>query len=165
MSKLYATGAILVLILIAWYNYSNAITDRDFYKKESETKDAQIANVVDLLAKKEKEILEANQRTKTHIAEKVKIENEAEANRKCIADRTCGFELRWTHQICANSMPNSSTSRPRADETSSSSGQTFEEWYIEVEEAAAIAELQIAKLQQDLTIRSNPNYCKPKQTK
>ncbi len=165
MSKLYVAGALLALTLIAWYNYSNAITDRALYKALSEERQVQLDHVLDAVEKKEKEILAANERTKTLIAEKVKIENEAEANRKCIADRTCGFELRWTHQICANSMPNSSTSRPRADETSSSNGQTFEEWYIEVEEAAAIAELQIAKLQQDLTIRSNPNYCKPKQTK
>ncbi len=165
MNRLYATLGIFVFIGLAWWQYSSAITDRDMYKKQSEDKTVQIDNVLAVLEKKELDLKEANQRTKVHLDEKLKIESEAEANRKCIADRTCGFELRWQKQICANSMPSTSSSRPPVNDTSQTSGQTFEEWYIEVETAAALNEALIENLQKDVLIRSDPKSCEPKNLK
>ncbi len=158
MSRLYATLGIFVFIGLAWWQYSSAITERDKYKSESAKYQVELKAKTDLVIAKEKLLSEANARAIKNLADKKVIEDEAKANNECIAAGTCGVVVRYKQAICA-SMPNSTDTGPGANDTSGTNSADFARWYVTLEEALKKNELKIAKLQQDILIRSNPNYC------
>lgn len=162
MSKLYATLGIFIFISLAWWQYSSALTERDKYKAESKQYKAEALAQENLVKDKEKLIADANARAAQYLIEKKAIENEAKANNECIAAGTCGVVVRWKQAICSSVSSTTSTG-PGVNDTSGTNSADFARWYVTLEEALKKNEVKIAKLQQDVLIRSNPKYCEPKQ--
>lgn len=158
MSKLYVSLAFLVLLGLAWWRYTWLETDRDKYKAKAETAEAQLIVNNELLVAKEKLLTEANERSTKYLADKKVIEDEAKANRECIANRTCGIELRWKTAICTG-LSSTTEAGPGINDFTRAGLRDFEEWYINLETAISKNRLKIIALQKDVLIRSNPNYC------
>lgn len=158
MSKLYATLGIFVMIGLAWWQYSSAITERDKYKAESIQYKAELKVSKDLVEAKELLLVEANQRAAKYLVDKQGIENEAKANRDCIASNTCGVVVRYKQAICS-SMSSASSSGSGVNDTTGTSAEDFARWYVSLEEAIKKNDLKIVALQKDLQVRSNPKYC------
>lgn len=158
MSKLYISIAFLCLLGLAWWRYTWVETDRDQYKAKAEKAEEQLIVNNELLVAKEKLLTEANERSTKYLADKKVIEDEAKANSECIANRTCGIELRWKTAICTG-VSSTTESRPGTDESTRTGLRDFEEWYVNLETAIKKNRLKIANLQKDLLIRSDANYC------
>lgn len=158
MSRLYATLALLAMIGLAWWQYSSAITDRDKYKADSIRLEAELQVEKDIVKAKELAITEANKRAVRYSEEKKVIENEAKSNRECIAAGTCGVVLRFKSAVCTE-LHNTTTSRSGTNESSGTDPKDFARWYDTLEEAIKKNELKIVKLQEELSLRSKPNYC------
>ncbi len=110
--------------------------------------------------KEQQDTIDANNRAKQTQIEKQVIEDEAQKNRDCINAGTCGVKFVYQHAACSP-MYNASTSGSNANGTASQELRDFASWANDLEAAIKDNLLQIKKLQEDVAIRSNPNYCKP----
>lgn len=158
MSRLYATLALFAFVSLAWWQYSSAITDREKYRAELAEYKAELEVANKLIAEKELLLVEANQRATRYLADKREVENEAKANRDCIANNTCGVSVRYKEAICA-SLSNSVTTKPGTNDSTGTGVGDFARWYVSLEEAIKKNNLKIIALQEDLAIRADPNAC------
>jgi hypothetical protein len=158
MNRLYATIGLLVIIGLAWWQYSSAITDIAFYKAENRKHLAELQVQKDLVLAKEFLLLEADKRASVYLADKKVIEDEAKSNSNCIADGTCGVVVHYKQAICAD-VSNTSSTKSRTDDSTGANSEDFARWYVTLEEALKKNELKIIKLQEDIVARSNKDYC------
>lgn len=158
MSRVYATAALTIVVMLAWWQYSSAIIESNKYKQQSLAYAQELKAEKSLRQQKENLLLEANARAIKYIEEKKEIENKAKEDNKCIADGTCGVVVRYKKAICSD-LHNSDTTKPRIDESSGTNNADFARWYVALEEAIKKNELKILQLQKDLLVRSSYNYC------
>lgn len=108
--------------------------------------------------KEQQETIDANNRAKQTQIEKQVIEDEAQKNRDCINAGTCGVKFVYQHAACS-AVHNAVTSGSGVDGAAGQDLRDFASWVNDLEAAIKDNLLQIAKLQEDVAIRSNPNYC------
>lgn len=159
----YGFLALLVLGSVSWIGYQiyNAFDEREKFKLLSENQAKQINAANDLRIKERAQLDEANERETKILSEKKAIEDEAQANRDCIAAGTCGVRYKLKYQTCPR-LPNTSTGERGADELQESERRNFESWINDLQESIRKDNLYISKLQNDVQIRSNEKYCSPK---
>lgn len=153
--------SILLVILVAGVGfYSSKNKELQLVKQNISTLEINNFNLTKTLEDERVRVKEADERAKNYLAAKEVIENEAKANRDCIANRTCGIELRWKKAICSDSrMPPPTSGESGTDESTFTNQRNFESWVVDLQESIDDNLIQIKGLQEELVVRSDINYC------
>jgi hypothetical protein len=158
MKYLYA-GALALFLCLGLYAYIES--ERvDSLKADNKVLTGKVEASEAARKKEQQDTIDANNRAKQNQIEKQVIEDEAQKNRDCISAGTCGVRVVFKSAICAG-VHNPTTSGSDTNGTASQELRDFAEWDNNLEAAIKDNLLQIKKLQEDVAIRSNPNYCKP----
>lgn len=161
LNKIYGAVAIFALIGILWWRYDYVVSDRDAQKLAKETAESSLKELTSTREKERAQLVEAQARESQTLMEKKAIEDEAQANRDCIAAGNCGVRWKIKYQTCP-SLPNSATGELGADELQERNRKDFELWIASLQESVRKDNLYIVKLQNDIRVRSDPKYCQPK---
>lgn len=154
--------AVLLIALVSFGVYVHWLSEsRDKYKASSELHEAEAKSANAIIYTERKAAADANERAKQTQIEKKVIEDEAQANKNCIANKSCGVRFVFKSAVC-NTVPTPAASGSNIDGGSSQDVGDFAQWYIALEAAIKENLLQIKKLQEDLKVRSDPAYCQPK---
>lgn len=157
MSYLYA-GILVSFIALGLFAYTESNRVDSLKESNQKLKD-QLEINEDLRKKEKKNATEANDRVKQILIEKQVIEDEAQANRDCIANKSCGVKFLYKQAVC-EPVHNSTTSDAGANERASQDLRDFTSWYVDLEAAIKEDHSMITNLQKDIEARSNPDYCK-----
>jgi len=160
MIRIYVAAAVLAVALLGWWRYDYVVSERDGLKSDLAASRADLENRDNIIRKERADAVSANFRAEAYATEKRTIENEAKSMRDCINNQSCGVRVQWKFKVCP-SLPNASSGESRTDGAAEPDTRNLEEWSVGVEESIKLNLLQIEKLQEDIKIRSHPNYCKP----
>jgi len=164
MNKLYslimAVIVISIIIVVAWLRYDYIVKDRDQYKTKFENAAANLAIEKANRDTEKQASIEAAARSNKIQSEKEAIENEAKNMRSCIDNNSCGVRVELKYKVCP-SLPTTATSGSMANDDQPYGGD-FQRWINDTRESIKLDALKIKGLQEDLKIRSSPDYCTPK---
>ena len=158
MSYLYA-GILVLIIGLGLFSYSESVRI-DTLKTANKELVSKVEASESARKKEQQDAIDANNRAKQTQIEKQVIEDEAQKNRICIANGTCGVRIMFKPAICAD-VHETTTSGSSNNGAAGQDLRDFAEWDNNLEAAIKDNLLQISKLQEDVKVRSNPNYCQP----
>ena len=163
MLKIYlALGAFLLLVVggfLARINYLEAKNEKQEQKIQWQA--AALENEKLLNAKQAAIILDAEKRANQDKAEKEAIINESNKMRNCIADKSCGFVVRFKPvQVPVIAGSDAAASRSGIDGTTCRFGSDFNAWANDLLESIRLNKQKIKALQADVLARSDKNYCR-----
>lgn len=159
LNKLYVYGAILAIIGLGWARYNYVVNDRDELKLQNTHLVSANQNLSAINAKKEKDIGAATDREQKQILANEAIKNEVNDYRACVDAGKCG--VRWKLQACPVSS-GAIAVQPNTNEAPGANRGDFESWYFDLLTAIRENHQQIIGLQEDVRVRSHPDYCKIK---
>lgn len=162
MIRLYLAIGFIASIGLAWWRYDYIVSDRDAQKQRADSVTVDLANVNAKLATERQNAADADLRAKQRQSEKEVLQREYDQKLKCINDGNCVVKLRWGSSLCPKARQVHSTEsissgfneKPSADE------RDFARWVADLENAIDDNHQQIIGLQNELEIRSKPDYCK-----
>ena len=158
MSYFYAF--ILVLIIgLGLFSYSESVRI-DTLKTANKELVSKVEASESARKKEQQDAIDANNRAKQTQIEKQVIEDEAQKNRDCIANSTCGVKFVYQHAACSP-VHNAGAGGSSVDGAAGQDLRDFASWVNNLEAAIKDNLLQISKLQEDVKVRSNTNYCQP----
>lgn len=158
LNKLYAALGLLAVLGLGYARYVYVVNDRDALKTQNTQLVSDLQNQTAINAKKEIDIAAANGREQKQIAANEAIKNEIKDYRACVDAGECGVQFRF--KACPVTGSDPFASQPPASEAASTDRRDFESWYFDLLGAVRDNAQQIKGLQEDLAIRSDPNYCK-----
>jgi hypothetical protein len=159
MKYLYAV-ALALLLCLGLYAYIES-ERADSLKADNKVLMSKVEASEAARKKEQQDAIDANNRAKQTQIEKQVISDEAQKNRDCIANGTCGVRVVFKSAICAG-VHETTVGGSSVDGAASQELRDFAQWYVDLEAAIKDNLLQIKKLQEDVAIRSNPNYCQAK---
>lgn len=163
MIKIYLIVGAVVAAIIAGFlwrlDYLQAKND-ELESKVSWYETA-LKNEKDLNIKQAANLDEANQRAQKNATEKQSILDETKKLRDCVANKSCGYVLRFQPiQVPATSSGDTGKAEPGINDTSCRFGSDFDAWVVELVESIRLNKQKIESLQADVLVRSNKNYCR-----
>lgn len=102
---------------------------------------------------------DAANRQLARIIEEEKRDKEHQKLVSCVADKSCGFKLRF--QSCPPVSGSASTGSESTEATAESYRQ-FQQWNLDHRELIGRYEARVKELEVELIARSKPDFCQPK---
>jgi hypothetical protein len=160
VNKIYAAIAISVVLVFGWYRYDSLVSERDQLAANLKVTEDNLADKTAVLEKERSDALDASARAKQNQLKTEEVTDEVSKLRACIDAGTCG--VRWKYQACPR-MPSGDTATggQSAIAEDAAARRNFESWYFDFLEQIRQTEVLVKALQEDVKIRSNPDYCKP----
>ena len=161
MNRLYASAALLAIVVGLWLYHSGVVKERDAARLELAIKTQALEAKDELIKKQNTALVEANVRANKHLEANKVITDEKAKLDKCIADKSCGFIVRYKPtKVPAPADVHTEPGKPRIDDEAWQYGEDFQRGISALWESIQRDAQQIESLQAELTARSQPDYCK-----
>ncbi len=139
-----------VLLAAAGYFSYHQIQSNALLRAENEAANS-------IIAAERESAQEAANRQLARIIEEGKRDAEHQKLVTCVANKSCGFKLRF--QSCP--VSGSSSAGSESAEAAAESYRQFQQWNLDHRRLTREYEGKVKDLQQELIARSAPDYCKP----
>lgn len=120
---------------------------------------AEIESVNSIIATERTNAQEAANRQLARVIEEEKRDAEHQKLVTCVANKSCGFKLRF--QACPP-VPGASPSGSESTESAAESYRQFQQWNLDHRELIGRYEKRVKDLELELIARSHPDYCNSK---
>lgn len=158
MSRLYLYGGAAVALVIisglAW----GLKQQLDLAESQRDTAQAHLSAVNDILAAERQNLREAESRAAEYQLQRDQSNESNEAMRACIADKSCGVRV----NVVYRTVRDPDTRTCGAVEADAESQRELEQNYLSLDRELSLMEDNYRALQQELIVRSHPDYCRTK---
>lgn len=152
MIRVYAGLVLIAVVALLGWHYSSLIDDNRRLTQEAERSQS-------IIAKERQSAQEAANRALALSIEESRNEEEYNRRTKCIADKSCGYVLRY--KACP-AVPSSSADQSQSAEAAAESERQFQRWANHHQYVIEQWESRVKALESELNARSAPDYCEPK---
>jgi len=159
--KAYLYAALLAAIAGGGFWFNGKLNDNKRLESENIQLIIELQNQKDIVTIERKNAAEANAREKETVTAKKVIEDAYNDKLKCIANSTCGVQIRWKAAICSG-VSGANASESGLDDRTRSDLADLSRWDANVERSINKNYQLIKDLQREYAIKSDPNYCKSK---
>lgn len=161
MNRIYFALGLLVVMGLCWLRYDHVVEDRDAEKLRADNAVAQVKAMGKELVAERENAANAESRASKRQTEKEELKREYDQKVKCIDDGTCGVVVRWKRAICAEpSLHSADSGSIGLDEGTVAEQKDFGRWLASLEASIDDNYRQIKGLQNELAIKSAPDYCR-----
>jgi len=160
MSRLYlyggAAAVLIILIGLAW----GLKQQLDLAESQRDTAQAQLSAVNDILAAERQNLIDAESRAAEYQSQRDQSNDANEAMRACIADKSCGVRV----NVVYRTVRDPDTGTCGAVEADAESQRELNQNYLSLDRELSLMEDNYRALQQELIVRSHPDYCRTKKS-
>lgn len=161
MNKLYVYAVIALAALAGAWHYNNVIDELDKLAADNAIITKNLESQKAVIAAERSAAIEANSRATETQKKSQEVTDEVNNLRACIDAGTCG--VRWKYQACPRvSGSDAAASRSAIDEADAARRREFEQNYFNLVESIRQTRVQVEALQEDVRVRSRPDYCSAK---
>lgn len=161
MNRLYAAAALIAIVVGLWLYHSGVVKERDAARLELGIKTQALEARNELIKKQNTALVEANVRASQHLEANKVITDEKAKLDKCIADKSCGFSVRYKPaKVPTPTDLHTEPGKSPAYDQTCQYGEAFQRGVSALWESIQRDAKQIEGLQAELMARSQPDYCK-----